>query len=63
MGRGHSTNRQTDTQTDIATTRPNQCFAALRRDTEISEKLNFLPSFQNQAGSKLNTALTLKPNT
>ena len=37
-------------------------FAALRRDTEIAEKFIFVPCFQNQACSKLNTALTFKPN-
>ena len=39
-----------------------QVFTALRRDTQIAEKLNFLPLFQNQACSKLNTSLTLEPN-
>ncbi len=39
-----------------------QFFAALRWDTEIAETLNIVPCFQNQACSKLNTALTLKPN-
>ena len=39
-----------------------QVFTALRRDTEIAEKLNFVPWFQNQACSKLNTSLTLEPN-
>ena len=39
-----------------------QVFTALRRDTKIAEKFNFVPCFQNQACSKLNTALTLKPN-
>ena len=39
-----------------------QVFTALRRDTEIAEKLNFVPWFQNQACSKLNTSLTLESN-
>ena len=39
-----------------------QVFTALRRDTEIAEKLNFVPWFQNQDCSKLNTSLTLEPN-
>jgi hypothetical protein len=39
-----------------------QVFTALRRDTEIAEKSNFVPCFQNQACSKLNTSLTLEPN-
>ena len=37
-------------------------FAALRQDTEIAEKSNFVLCFQNQACSKLNTALKLEPN-
>ena len=39
-----------------------QFFTALRWDTEIAEKLIFVPCFQNQACSKLNTSLTLEPN-
>ena len=39
-----------------------QLFTAFQRDTEIAEKFNFVLCFQNQACSKLNTALTLKPN-
>ena len=34
----------------------------MRRDTEIAEKLIFVPCFQNQACSKLNTSLILEPN-
>ena len=39
-----------------------QIFTALRQDTEIAEKLNFLPCFQNQACSKLNTSFILEPD-
>ena len=31
-------------------------------DTEVAEKLNFVPCFQNQPCSKLNTSLTLEPS-
>ena len=37
-------------------------FTALRRDTDIANKLIYVPCFQNQACSKLNTSLTLEPN-
>ena len=39
-----------------------EVFTALRRNTEIAEKFNFVPWFQNQACSKLNTSLPLEPN-
>ena len=39
----------------------NYFFTALRWDTEI--KINLVTCFQNQAFSKLNTTLTLEPNT
>ena len=39
-----------------------QVFTALHRDTGIPEKVHFLPCFQNQACSKLNTSLILAPN-
>ena len=39
-----------------------QVFTALRRDTEIAEKLNCVRCFQNQACSKMNKSLTLDPN-
>ena len=39
-----------------------QVFTALCRDTEIAEKFNCVPWFQNQACLKLNTSLTLEPN-
>ena len=37
-----------------------QVCTALRLDTEIAEKLNFVPWFQIQACSELNTSLTLE---
>jgi hypothetical protein len=39
-----------------------QVFTALRRDTEIAEKLNCVPWFHNQACLKFNKSLTLEPN-
>ena len=39
-----------------------QVFTAQRRDSEMADKLNFVPWFHNQACSKLNTSLTLEPN-
>ena len=39
-----------------------QVFTALRRDTEIAEKLNCVPWFHIQACSKLNIPLTLENN-
>ena len=39
-----------------------QVFTALCRDTEIAEKFNCVPWFQNQACLKLKTSSTLEPN-